>query len=305
MLEIIVEEYEAEYQDLLKAKNAFLHFHKIPEEAWQAAYAEAEQAVEHSFKRIDSVVDQFEIVKHINSDITGYSSPKTLRDRYLGSRPSHEALGMQYSIHLLTIACRAAACRRAVDHFAKIDEWHIACTDAVVKARSDWRHGVQTNIGYRSHIGFEIGTPGEVDISTEASTHWRGTQAHHLKATVYVDGTYSNLIKQMGFHIVDIAGKACLTISADEITGHELEDKGVRLFNSKVIYTKVPRTIDSWGMTSDEAKSIFHVEDKVIAVQPPHGEGGSPTIATGKDQSWAVRTMKGRLKKRMYAMMGV
>ena len=88
------------------------------------------------------------------------------------------------------------------------------------------------------------------------------------------------------------------------LKNHELLGDDVRLFQAKVFYTKVPNTISTYRMKPGVGKQVLHVEDKVIAIQSLH-EVPPDIITTGKDQSWAVRTMRGRMKKKIVNIMGI
>ena len=131
----------------------------------------------------------------------------------------------------------------------------------------------------------------------------------------YVDEHYISNVKDNKIEVCDIAGKRCFTLSAVEELNHELSNDGVRLFKAIVGYTKIPLTFEDNGYhwrrsnhkTLQEQKAniraVIHTEERWIAIQDQNGE--RIMEATGKDKSWAIRTMKQRMKTSMLKKMGL
>lgn len=187
-----------------------------------------------------------------------------------------------------------------INDFAIRTDWDVKCSGAAKEAKMLWRGQVETSIGYRNKVNVVTeGTPGDLVIDEKLYHGQAGS--YHWEAKLTVDGNWYKDVVDHKIAKVDIGGKMCLTLCADEIMEHDLLDEDVKLYQAKVAYTKVPQGVSCWsGALGDGAKSIF-VEDKVIAVQTL--PGGPPIITTGKDKSWAVRTMKMRMRKKIFDMM--
>ena len=129
----------------------------------------------------------------------------------------------------------------------------------------------------------------------------------------YMDNVYKNQITTC-----DIAGKKCFTLCAEEELNHELSNQDVRLFKAKVGYTKIPvdfQSCSGWGWRQNNTqkeslqqqkakiRAVIYTEERWIAIQDQNGE--RIMEATGKDKSWAIRTMKQRMKTKMMKQMGL
>ena len=131
----------------------------------------------------------------------------------------------------------------------------------------------------------------------------------------YVDEKYIANVKGNQITTCDIAGKKCFTLCAEEELNHELSNQDVRLFKAVVGYTKIPLDFDHGGYgwsrkptkTVIEQKAnirnVIYTEERWIAIQDQDGK--RIMEATGKDKSWAIRTMKQRMKTSMLKQMGL
>lgn len=302
---INVQYYENEYEELIKFRNTLLHFHKVSELAFQTMYDSAylslkKDAPLHS----DSIKEQiFWLQRQNGCRGTGMRFKEEWMNRECSNKRIHKTmLGPIYdAFH--ACAVRMASIRLLVDIYEPMDDVAVKTSAAVVTFGQKFRYYAETNIGWRNHINVEAGIPGDLKIKEKIETSYSGNQFVAFEATIGVDHTYMETVVPNNIEVVDIAGKDVAVVWAKEIEEHELKDEGVKLFESIVAYTRVPRSVNTWNLKAGQAKEIVLVEKKHIAVQ--HIEGGKDIIATGKDQSWAIRTMKGRMKRKMYDLMGL
>lgn len=180
--------------------------------------------------------------------------------------------------------------------------------EAVIHARRRQRM-IEPSIGWRNHIRIEghrhQGGMMTIEKTEAGKIHWgnnKGQDSYNGTAIFYVDENYIKNVKDNGIEVVDIAGKEVLTLAATKVDDHDMVDQGVELFEATVAYAKVPRDVDTWQMTEDDVDKIFHCEQKFIAKWV---NTSSTHIATGKDASWALRTMRSRMKKDMMKQMGL
>lgn len=114
----------------------------------------------------------------------------------------------------------------------------------------------------------------------------------------WMDDVYENKIQY-----TDIGGKQCLVTQAKEVEEHELKDQGIKLYDCTVIYTKIPVSDNHWRIPAGQPRTWFNVEKRHVAVQSL--PSGGVQQASGKDASWAIRTMKMRMKSTMMKQMGL
>ena len=204
-----------------------------------------------------------------------------------------------------------------VDNYLNLDPIQADADSAAVEARRAYQR-IQTGFPY----GWSVNIMGKPGKGKERKFTWKQNKnsrydrtkggyvdvlEHMPRVTWYVDETYMDTVHKYKIHTTDIAGKKCFVKHAELITGHELESQDVKLFKAVVGYTKVPVDFDSWGSTRVKSKAdiracIFN-EERWIAVQElPDGRREQ---ASGKDQSWAIRTMKQRMKSTMLRTMGL
>ena len=185
-----------------------------------------------------------------------------------------------------------------IDHVSTFSDWKIESSDAANLANRHFRNRIETGTGYRQKIEIIEGKPGNIAWFAPPDGYSSKT------CSVCVDATWL-AVKEAGLTTVDLAGKPAMPLWLDEIPEEDnpLSDDGVKLYNTEVLYTKVPQSMSAWSMSMQDFQSIVHKESRVIAVQDVNE--GQPIVATGKDASWAIRTMRGRMKKRMFEIMDI
>ena len=294
-LEKVTEEHEA----LIKTRNMMQNHYGISDDSWTELHSNAMEGTVDVYKNSDSVAEGIQNVKRINRDRTDYTFGNSWRKEHLKNKISSMHINNPTFSYLASIASRMAALEYLRDTLSKINEWDVKCSEAAVKADREFRYKVKTSVGWQTEIKFTHEIPvGTMDMLLNNPDNYN-------RNTIYfgVDGHWLTDVDANHIAVVDIAGKSCLTLCATEIAEHELIDDDVKLYQAKVCYTKVPRDVSSWRMGANEINKVFHLEDKVIAVQSLPAT--KPIITTGKDKSWAVRTMRGRMKKKMFDLMDI
>ena len=199
--------------------------------------------------------------------------------------------------HIMSMMMRQENILEYQRNYANIDPNIEKADKAARKAYRKWRAN-EGPIGWRNKIDIEakVGEGATYDFNYNPSET-------SFTAIIYVDETYMDTVEANNINVVDIAGKPVITLKAEEIIGHELEDNNVRLFKATVGYTKVSRGINTYRLKcEEEARSLIRIEEKWIAFQElPNGR----ITATGKDKAWAIRTMKSRMKLTMMKQMGL
>ena len=302
MTNINVPELEQEYLELIKAKNAWFHHQNIDPAYFQTVRDSQTDDLKDDLGRMDSVPDMIDYLKSSRTYNygEGYGKPDVIQSWMNQDKPSTNTIGRHAADHLSLIARRMSAIRLLVDTYDKFDEGDVKDSQAVRDAARTWRR-IETSIGWKNSIQFDIGTPGEMLDYTETPSPYGQGVCWNMKIGVnrnWIDVVAANQIQR-----VDIAQKDYMTLWAEEIPEHELKDQNVRLFQAKIMATRVPRTMSTYSPRPGQGKEIVLLEDRVIAVQT--FVSGGRTVTTGKDQSWAIRTMKGRMKKQMMRQMGL
>lgn len=205
---------------------------------------------------------------------------------------------------------------KVVNEYLSIDMTQAKADNGAVEAHSCYRR-ISTNLPYswnltvkgekgksRMIIRWKQGEDSYYDSSAAGYVKYT---SHTPTITYYIDETYMDIINKYGIGTTDIAGKRVFTTKAELITGHELEADDVKLFKAMVGYTKVPLDFDTYrGKNLGDKKKIrgcIYHEERWIAVQEL--PDGKRQMATGKDKSWAIRTMKQRMKTQMLKMMDI
>lgn len=253
--------------------------------------------------RHDSYGDSIQYLKKRHTSNTGANYGDTRYIRELLNTEKSSVHTMQNSIaEFISLNIRRmAAIKLLTEKYANITEKDILDSTASKEAQRWFNRNVATNIGWRNSIHFVPGAEGTiVDYTEEVNGIQTGSVNWDMQ--IGIEGTWLSEVVANGIQLVDIGGKSCMTLCAKEIEEHELKDDDVRLFQAKVVYTHVPRTMDTWCPKPGDGKDVVKIEDKVIAIQT-YESGERPTITTGKNQSWAIRTMRGRMKKKMMQMM--
>ena len=240
--------------------------------------------------------------------VTGRSMFARYNDETIGDVLTAQKVNLKNSQEVLEttvfeLTGRLAAIDFLIAEASKLDLNYIKAAGSAEAASRVFRYSVNTIRGYNNKFKVIAGEKSKLTVKEEPITGWRGNVTMSMQGSVEVDHTWWDDVHLNDIAKVDIGGKACLTLEAEEIMEHELLCDDVRLFQAKVLYTKMPSYIDPFRMKANEAFDIVHVEDKVIAIQ--NLPDSSPIITTGKNQSWAVRTMKGRMKKKIVDIMGI
>ena len=199
-------------------------------------------------------------------------------------------------------------------NYLDLDEDAVNADKSGIKAASLFAVWAQTDTGYRNNVLIKGTVDADPTVSAyeeklEEATNYQcpnrtkykrvceSTHTYEVNQSWYAD-VFENGIAQ-----TDIGGKKCLTTSAKLIEEHELKDQDVALYDCNVIYTKKPIDANTWNTKPGEPKAWFHIEARHVAVQTL--PSGKKEIATGKDKSWAIRTMKMRMKSNMMKQMGL
>lgn len=138
---------------------------------------------------------------------------------------------------------------------------------------------------------------------TEGGTQYSGAYTAFLKPD------WCLKVHEKGLATTDIAGKIVLVLDADPVTPKRVDIEGVNLFKIKVGYSLVPIGSDAWGWSStasnQQEQREATVNNKDLYLAYIVDTNGKKIIATGKDEEWAQRTLKMRLKRTMLKSMGV
>lgn len=298
---IDIAELEHKYRAYTKLRNTVLH-HFQAESVFDEVYPLIYEAV---LRIAEGKLSLVESIDYLNGAYSpGYRCDTKVYTivRDAVNKTSMESITEGTQTYVLSIIVCMAALRLLMDKYSIIDDNDVKASGAAREAHSIFKNNIETNIGYYSNIDIVSGVSGALDYKEEPRSGYGNnlSQKFRFEATIGVDYKWYDNVKGNGITQVDIGGKNALTLSAKEILGHPLESDGVRLFQSKVLYTKVPQTISTYALKVNEGASLIHIEDKVIAIQQLTD---SCVITTGKDESWAVRTMRGRMKKKMMNMM--
>ena len=201
---------------------------------------------------------------------------------------------------LTTLMKRQECITQLVNTYLKVDQETIDAEEAMLRMTTLISNNTY-NIGYNNSIRAKVGDKGKIEV-TEEECNWRkGT--FNWKAKVHVDSTWIDKVYKNKIAKVDIAGKTVMTLDADEIMDHELKDQNVRMWDATVFYSKVPSNVNPNYAPKGTWKQILHKEKRVIVVETL--PSGDTQMATGKDISWATRTMRMRMKSSMLKQMGL
>ena len=296
---------EQEYRELVKAKNSWFHFHNTDPSVFITVQENHRKDLDGDLSRVSSVPDEIDYLLRTNTAQAGthYGDLNLIQRAMDKSRASHKFLSRPAAEYISAIARRMVCIRLLVDKYSLLNEGDVLDSKAVNEAGRIFRRNIRSPIGWQNSINFEVGSPGTMTNYTEqVETYHSGMSRVHWTVTLGVDRSWIQVVQENGIELVDIAQKPYMTLWAEEIEEHELKDRGVRLFQSKIVSTKVPRTMNTYNGQSGDGKRVVLLEDRVIAVQSFESER-KPVITTGKNQAWAIRTMKARMKKTMMQMM--
>ena len=299
-ISINIAELEDEYENLQKYLNTVCHFYRIPTESFDSLYKSAYVEAVQSFKRSQCIGTGIHNFKTSYHCYRGYN-PKTA-PVIVDNRKSLVNISKSTDSLVSDIVGRMVHIRYLVDEASLIPKDVVSASTGAYMASSTFDGYVKTHTGWSTEFSFIPGVAGANSFTEEAQSYYGGTRVY-AKFTYEIDHNWIEDVYNTGIRVVDIGGKNCLPLWANEIKDHELLDDDVRLFESEVLYTKVPYNMSTNRMKPSEAKNMVFTEPRIIAVQS--FPASDPIITTGKDKSWAIRTMKGRMKKKMLKAMGI
>lgn len=201
-------------------------------------------------------------------------------------------------------------------NFLNIDNVQAEADQGAIAASRAWA-SVQTDIGYYNQVtfsGVKGADPMNVTYTEELEDNkyydyntrkyiTKGKKVKKSESMIGINENWIEDVQKKGLQYTDIGGKNCLVTSAKEVEEHELKDQNVKLYDCTVCYTLRPLSANSWQSQAGEPAKWFHVEKRHVAVQKL--PSGSTEQASGKDKSWAIRTMKARMKRTMMKQMGL
>lgn len=206
---------------------------------------------------------------------------------------------------------------RVVNEYNNIDEVQADADKGAERANSAYRqimsgtpYAWNINIIGKKHAKLPSRTQWKINHRTDYrnyTTDANGSRVYARekyylpKHTWYIDETYMDVVDKYKIHTTDIAGKNCFTLKAELVEEHELKDQGVQLFKAIVGYTKIGTNFSD--KTKAGVRASIFTEERWIAIQDQ--DGRRVEQATGKDKSWAIRTMKQRMKSSMLKQMGL
>ena len=146
------------------------------------------------------------------------------------------------------------------------------------------------------------GTP-RVELGRDGS-QYNGAYVAYLKPDWCVK------VHEQGLAQTDIAGKTVLVLDAEPVTPKRVDLEGVNLFKIKVGYSLVPIGSNAWvwgggSSATQQQEREATVNNKDLYLAYVTDTDGQKILATGKDEEWAQRTLKMRLKRTMLKTMGV
>lgn len=297
---IDIDAVNQELAELEKTKSMLMNHYSIPEDKWLIVEKEATNQIKEYIKRETSISEKINTAMEVDRGCCGYRIMSQWDISELSPKLSLKSINKSIANYCDAICSRKAALLMLRDHLSKVDTWAVRCSDAAVKAGRLF-NSIKTHTGYHIDINFthEL-PPGTIDYIHENVSH-NGYIRYTNTVNFGIDGNWFTNVVENGIERVDIAGKEVMTTWAEEIPEHELLDEGVKLFKATVAVTQMKRDYSSWSLTPEQVENVIRLEEKVIAIQQLTSE--PDIITTGKDISWAVRTMKGRMKKKMYDMM--
>lgn len=281
-----------------------------------ALNATASSSYGYGYRQINSTTDiakRDKLLKYSTSEISyrnSYTKPEGIGNvNYKGVYNNYLKL-IQSSMN------RQECLIRLVNEYANIDNIQANADKGADRARLAY-HQIQSGTPYR----WEFQVIGKKGAKLPSVTKWkieersmftgqRDMNGRYIykkepyyvpKHTWYIDETYLDTVDKYNIHTTDIAGKRCFTLKAELIEEHELKDQGVTLFKAIVGYTKVGS--NSKDTSKAGVRASIYTEERWIAVQDQNDERVEQ--ATGKDKSWAIRTMKQRMKSTMLKKMGL
>ena len=286
-------EIAKERKDTMSALNVLLNFLNIP-------FSELEPSLENAIKDLDT---QIKRDANVADAVCGFSDRE--HSWYL-STYDFNAFDKIYehmktsnkTLHSSNINSMTNLIFRSLTRLAELqvlenivdanNESTLKAHLSVKKANQIFSRYVETHLGWNNKVTLMLD-------DNKVGTKEIGSVNHGKTADVFIGSNWDETVGNNGISTVDIAGKKCITLCAELVEQHELVDDGVKLYTAKVMYTKVPRSMNTWRLSEQDFESIVNIEDRVIAVE----ETNSNTfITTGKDLSWAIRTMKGRMMKK-------
>ena len=300
---IDIQQLSEELDEVTKLRNVMMNHYSLSHDEMDKLHIFAADAVIKEYDEDNRGLSLTELIKVMKEASMIYPVRGRFKESITLPEKLHiKAMKDEITDHITTIVVRMALLNHLIHTVSQIDDWAVKCSGAAKDAGRVF-NAVKTNIGWHNNIEVVSGTPGNIEVEERTNTHYRGSTNIYYDAKIEVDGNWLRDVKGNNIEIVDIGGKECMPMWATEILDHDLLDQDVRLFETEVVYTKVPYDYDRWASKSGDWQKILHTEKRVVAVQSL--ASSKPVITTGKDKSWAVRTMKARMKKKMAKMMGI
>ena len=294
----------SQHKALSKMINNLIHHSNLDQDTVKAMRAEAKKNPAELIKHNKTLIQQKAALLS-RVDTYGFSNQATTTN-YVYEEIKTSLTNLIYSAMI-----RQECILVVQKDYLELDEIQVSADKSAIKADEFWWN-IKTDIGYQNKIilrGKKDADPLTYDYEEELedrkcySTGKMQKQIRESTLTYHINQDWYDNVYKKGIARSDIGGKAVLVTSAKEIEEHELKDQSVKLFDCTTIYTKLPVGTNTWRMPSGSSKKHFFIEPRHIAVQTlPSGE---TVQASGKDKSWAIRTMKMRMKASMLKQMGV
>jgi len=152
----------------------------------------------------------------------------------------------------------------------------------------------------------EPGEEIEVDVDPEA------VHSYYWKYIMRLKPTWGRDVHDKGIAVTDVAGKHVMVMDAEQIPYTGVLGADTNLYLVKIGYSLVPldfslHSYNGPAPTEQEKltklKSTVHMEEKYLMTTKL--TDGTQVTATGKDDEWAERTLKSRLKRTMLKTMKI
>ena len=292
----------AEIDELTKAMKTVMNHYNIPMNYFDNYKEQIRESITNGVENHNrSIPEQIKELMEYSTSAFGYRFGDQMEELFTKSSAKHTSGAIARL--LTTQFSRGVAMRILIDKYSHYDDWTVKSSQGLVVANRQWRSRVLTSTGYYMNTSIALSDKDNpvgtlVGVEDQSNTHSRG----QTDIKFYIDGHWTDNVFNNGIAVVDIAGKPVLTLCATLIEDHDLLNDNVEMWQAKVAYTKVPKTLNTWRMQSGDWKQCMHIEDKVIAKQTLPS---STFITTGKDLSWATRTMRMRMKKEMFKLMDI
>lgn len=226
-----------------------------------------------------------------------YGEHRGLEDRedhaykYLMSE-HRRALGSDVQGILIGLYSRALTVTYLLDVVGVWDLREVRTSEITHKAYKHFANQIQGSIGWSNNVIFKTEHPVGTRRLAQKKVSINGYANYGSTAIVGISDTWDEDVYAKGLSTIEFQSKYVMPLSLKVVPNAELTAEGVTLYKGHIAYTYVPRANPATFLET------IRTEEKYIAVQYSP-EGRPAIIATGKDESWAVRTMKGRLRSNL------